>query len=257
MKRPLLLSAALLGFGLLRLPMEQGLAREYRDLRFHGGKLDLELREKIGHFGFVAALSGFRSVVADFLFLQAHAAWEKTDWSRLLLLLRQATSLQPASEMFWDIAAWHMAWNASAAARRDPENPRLADRLRRQREFYHLGRDFLERGLRYNPRSARLWEALGRLYRDKFQDHMRASEAFLHASTLPGASSYLERFSAYELAQVRGQEHSAYARLLKLYRRGARERAPTLIARLKSLEEKLNVPADQRIPDPAPGRARP
>ena len=43
--------------------------------------LNLDLREQVGQLGFVAALSGFRSVVADFLFIQAHVAWERTEWS--------------------------------------------------------------------------------------------------------------------------------------------------------------------------------
>jgi len=37
-----------------------------------------------------------------------------------------------------------------------------------------------------------------------------------------------------------------------LYDEGERERLPTLIARLKSLEDKLTIPEDQRIPDKIP-----
>ena len=35
------------------------------------------------------------------------------------LLFREATTLQPRSVLFWDMAAWHMAWNASAAGSSD------------------------------------------------------------------------------------------------------------------------------------------
>ena len=41
----------------------------------------------------------------------------------------------------------------------------------------------------------------------------------------------------------------SHARLRELYDQGERERLPTLITRLKFLEEKLNIPQDQRIPD--------
>jgi hypothetical protein len=34
-----------------------------------------------------------------------------------------------------------------------------------------------------------------------------------------------------------------------LYDEGEQERLPTLITRLKFLEDKLNIPQDQRIPD--------
>ena len=78
--------------------------------------MNLDLREKIGQLGFVAALSGFRAMLADVLFIEAHVAWERTEWGRVLFLFRQVTTLQPHVPLFWDMAAWHMAWNASAAA---------------------------------------------------------------------------------------------------------------------------------------------
>ncbi len=49
------------------------------------------------------------------------------------------------------------------------------------------------------------------------------------------------------LIAMAGRE--AYERLHQLYSAGERERLPTLIKRLKFLEEKLNIPVDQRIPD--------
>ena len=63
------------------------------------------------------------------------------------------------------------------------------------------------------------------------------------------APSYARRFAAYELSYCEGREREAYERLHQLYAAGERERLPTLIKRLKFLEEKLNIPVDQRIPD--------
>ena len=77
----------------------------------------------------------------------------------------------------------------------------------------------------------------------------RASEFFAKAAALPGAPSYDKRFSAYELSYCDGREREAYQRLRRLYDTGENERLPTLIARLKFLEGKLNIPQDQRIPD--------
>jgi tetratricopeptide (TPR) repeat protein len=211
---------------------------------------DLGLREQVGQLGFVAALSGFRAVIADVLFIQAHVAWERTDWARVLLLFRQVTTLQPHAPLFWDLAAWHMAWNASAAALNDPTQPRLALRIKAQREYFDLGRDFLERGIRNNPENPKLYEALGRLYREKYKDHARASEFFAKAAEKPGAPAYVHRFAAYELSYAEGREREAYAWLLRLYQTGENERLPTLISRLKFLEEKLNIPLSERIPDP-------
>jgi len=251
MSRVLFAFAMLLAFGVMKLPAEHALSLQHRSAS--GGQSDdianLDLREKIGQLGFVAALSGFRAMLADFIFIQAHAAWERTEWGRVLFLFKQVTTLQPHVPLFWDMAAWHMAWNASAAAMNDQSQPRLALRVKAQREYFALGKDFLERGVKNNPDKPQLYEALARLYRDKYNDHARASEYFAKASALPGAASYDERFSAYELSYCEGREREAYECLHGLYNKGKKERLPTLIRRLKFLEQKLNVPPEQCIPD--------
>lgn len=249
MKRALLALLALLVGGAVKLPAEHALFNARSKSHLTALPANLDLREQVGQLGFVAALSGFRSVVADFLFIQAHVAWERTEWSRVLLLFRQVTTLQPRGILFWDMAAWHMAWNASAAALNDPTQPRLALRVKAQREYFELGRDFLERGIKNNPDRPQLYEAMARLYRDKYKDHARAAEFFEKAAAQAGAPSYARRFAAYELSRVEGREQEAYDRLLELYRSGEREHLPTLINRLKFLEEKLNVPVDRRIRD--------
>src|SRR6476660_675355 len=113
--RTIVVLAALLVVGGLKLPIERDLAALHRQEHFRGVQFNLDLREQIGQLGFIAALSGFRAMVADALFIQAFAAWENTQWGRMLLLFRQITALQPRVLQFWDIAAWHMAWNASVA----------------------------------------------------------------------------------------------------------------------------------------------
>jgi hypothetical protein len=239
---------ALLALGAIKLPIERGLAAQHRQERLRGVEFNLDLRDQLGQLGFVAALSGFRAPVADALFIQAHVAWEQTEWGRVLLLFRQITTLQPRSVLFWDMAAWHMAWNASVAAMNDSTQPRLALRIKAQREYFALGKDFLERGISNNPDKSQLYEALGRLYKEKYNDHAHAAEFFAKAAALPGAPSYDKRFAAYELSYCEGRERDAYERLRQFYDMGKQEQLPTLISRLKFLENKLDIPPDQRIP---------
>jgi hypothetical protein len=248
MSRLLFVFAMLLAFGVTKLPAERALSLQHRQLQF-ADIANLDLRDKIGQLGFVAALSGFRALLADVLFIQAHVAWERTEWGRVLFLFRQVTTLEPHVPLFWDMAAWHMAWNASAAAINDQSQPRLALRVKAQREYFALGRDFLERGIKNNPNKPQLYEALARLYREKFNDHARASEFFGKAAALPNAPSYDKRFAAYELSYCEGREREAYERLRALYDEGEKERLPTLIKRLRFLEEKLNIPPEERIAD--------
>jgi tetratricopeptide (TPR) repeat protein len=247
--RSVLALIGVLLFGALRLPVEEGLSMQHQQENLRGVEFTLDLREKLGQLGFIAALSGFRAAVADVLFIQAHVAWENTEWGRVLLLFRQVTTLQPRSLMFWDMAGWHMAWNASVAAMRDPNQPRQALRVKAQREFFALGKDFYERGIKNNPDQPQLYESLARLYKDKYNDHLRASEYYAKAAALPGAMSYNKRFAAYELSYCEGREREAYDRLRQLYDEGPDERLPTLISRIKALEEKLGIPQDQRIPE--------
>jgi tetratricopeptide (TPR) repeat protein len=249
MTRAAIIIVAVLAFGAVRWPIEHALLETERRAHFRSVDLNLGLREQVSQLGFVAALSGFRSLVADALFIEAHVAWERTQWSRVLLLFRQATTLQPRAVLFWDMAAWHMAWNASAAALNDPTQPREALRIKTAREYVELGKDFLERGIKNNPDRPELYEALARLYRDKYEDHAHASEFFAKAAELPGAHGYVRRFAAYELAQSPGREREAYEKLRTLYDRGEQERLPTLLRRLKELEIKLNIPSVQRIPE--------
>jgi hypothetical protein len=248
-KRLVICLALVIAFGAVRLPIEHRFCITRERLRLAQVPLNLDLREQLGQLGFVAALSGFRAIVADVVFIQAHVAWEQTEWGRVLLLFRQATTLQPHSILFWDMAAWHMGWNASRAALDDRSQPRVALRVKAQREYFALAKDFLERGIQNNPDRPQLYESLARLYKEKYGDHALAAEFFAKAAVLPGAPVYLKRFAAYEMSYCEGREQEAYQQLRKLYDLGERERLPTLIRRLKYLEAKLNIPADQRIPE--------
>jgi len=247
MMRHAVVLVILLGFGVGKLRFEQGLTEEHRKAYFHGAKLNLGLRQQIGQFGFVAALSGFRALVADLLWIRAHSAWEATQWGRMALLFNNVTALQPRAITFWDLAAWHMAWNASVAAREDRRQPREALRIKAQREYFDIGRDFLERGIQNNPDRYQLYLTLGNLYKEKYEDHAKAAEQYRLAAQVPDAPTYVHRFAVYELALVPGKEKEAYNQLLALYLKGQEERLPTLISNLKRLQVSLQIPEDQRV----------
>src|SRR5438309_2586808 len=248
MIRVLVVLAILVSLGALKLPIEHDLAAQHRHEHFRGVEFNLDLREKLGQLGFIAALSGFRAIVADALFIQAHVAWERTEWGRILLLFRHITTLQPRVLLFWDTAAWHMAWNASVAAMNDRSQPRLALRVKAQREYFALGKDFLEHGIQNNPDRPQLYEALARLYKEKYKDHERAAEVYAKAAALPDAATFDRRFSASGISYCEGRVRVAYEGLRGLYEEGDQELLPTLITRLRFLEDKLNIPQDQRIP---------
>jgi len=86
---------------------------------------------------------------------------------------------------------------------------------------------------------------------NKTDDHFAAYHAYSRASELPDCMGYEKRFAAYELSKVPGREVEAYALLLQLYREGGSGRASQLAVRIKAMEEKLNIPPEQRVYKPA------
>jgi len=234
--------------GAILLPWQVRLQRSEKAAGFRTVPLNLGLREQIGQSGFLAALSGFRSPLAAFLWIESHSAWEKTEWGRMAGLFDTVTTLQPHTLLYWDIAAWHMAWNASAAALQDARQSSQLLRERAARQYIDLGRDILERGIRNNPDSYLLQERLGILLRDKVQDHSAAADAFAKAASFADAPAYLGRFAGYEASKVPGREKEAYDRLRALYDQGLKQRVPTLLSTIRDLEKKLGIPEERRIP---------
>jgi hypothetical protein len=242
--------ALLLLFGAVRLPVETSLEKTRVAAGLHTTSLDIGLRERIGQLSYAAALSGFRSLVAAFLWIEAHTAWEQTAWGRMAGLFESVTGLQPRSLVYWDLASWHMAWNASVAARENPAEPSEFLRLRAEREYHRLGRDFLERGIINNPDRYLLHERLGIMLRDKFGDHCGAADAFARAAALEGAPPYVKRLAAYELASCPGREREAYEQLRALYLLGEQEHLPRVITLINELEASLAIPAADRLAPP-------
>ena len=243
----LLAGVLLLAFGLVRLPLETTLTRQHREADFGRVKLDLGLRERLGQLGFLAALSGFRTPVADVLWIEAQSAWERVEYGSMNLLMSTVTTLTPKNVNFWDMASWHMAYNASVAAMNDPKQPKIALRRKAQQEYFLLGKDYVEHGIANNPDAYVLYQSLGNIYRYKLEDHCKASLAFEKAAACPGALTYLKRFAAYELSQCPGHEREAWQRLRSLYDMGPQERLPTLEKDLRAMEEKLHLPPEQRV----------
>jgi hypothetical protein len=247
MRRALYALGLLLLFGLVRLPFERQITRDLHAAHFLEYQLNLDVRAQAGQMGFIAALSGYRAVVADYMWIEAYTAWSRTEWGRMKLLLDTTTALQPRAVTFWDQAAWHMAWNAATNALEDrKKEPREGVRRQAAREYILIGEQYLTEGLKYNPTSEVLWEGLGRLHLEKMHDPCRAAHDYAMASRLPGAFPYVKRAAAYYLARCPGHEREAYEDLLRLYQ-NEDERLPTLLKTLDRLQKELGVPKEQQI----------
>ena len=250
-KQHLLGLAIIVAFGAAKMGFEQKLSDEHRAAFFHGAKFDLSLRQQIGQGAFLAALGGFRAVVADFLWIEGHIAWEQTEWGKMENLFNNVVTLQPRNTMFWDIFAWMVGWNASRNAIDD--KVRIPDekmRKEKQYQYFKAAEGIYLRGIQNNPDNYKLLENLAGLYRDKLQDHYKAFVYYDKAAQFPNAPIYEKRMAAYQLAKVPGMEREAYDRLAKYYKMGEREHLPELLNDLLNLEVKLNIPPAERVYNP-------
>ena len=246
-RRYLLGVVVVLAFGLLRLPFERALARERVAGSVNSVRLDVSLRERVSQNEFIAALGGFRSLVADVLWIDAQTDWEKVEYGKMNVKFGTATTLVPHNIMFWDMAGWHMAYNASVAVMEDPKEPKLAIKKKRQREYFNLGRDYIEHGIANNLQAHDLYQMLAKIDSEKLGDHLASSAAWDKAAACPHALGYEKRAAVFELAKVPGHEREAWQRIRALYDLGEKERVPTLEKDLRELEEKLQLPPEQRI----------
>ena len=245
MKGRILGILVLLAWGIVKLPIEARLEKRMQDTRLGGFQPTASLRQQAGQGGFIAALGGLRAAVADMLWIHAHMAWQDVQYGRMKLLFDTCTAMQPRRVSFWDLSAWHMAWNGAAHIENNEPDP--VARRGKMREFFKLGEDFLLRGIESNPDSWELYDRLGMLYRDKFKDMAKASAAYEEASKRPGRLDYTRRFAAYYLAEVPGREREAYDKLMALFHESEHEWLLTLFRQIQKLEVRLDIPDGQRI----------
>jgi hypothetical protein len=255
MKGRILGIGLLIIWGLIKMPIETYLTARREQQQLAGFKIQASLRQQAGQAGFVAALGGLRAAVADLLWIRAHIAWQDREYGRMKLYFDVITALQPRREMFWDIAAWHMAWNGAAYMEQTIVEP--VERQRRMQEYYNVGEDYLLQGVKNAPGSWVLYERLAAFYHYKARDYCKAAEAYSEAAKRPGHLPYVRRFAVYALADCPGHEKEAYEKLKALYQEGEQEWLPTLLKKIQEVEGKLGIPKENRLDIPPENRRLP
>lgn len=251
----------LVGSAAARLPIERALTHDYRASELLPEKLETSWRDQMSQDMFVAVVGGFRSLVAGMVeliafegFYQDPPRWDIVDTKYAL-----CCQLQPRDTRYWDMHSWMLASNA--AEYYATEGGATQGREAELRKFYRdRGITVALRGIQHNPQSYFLYRQAANLYANPHPvlnprpDHEKAAFLLLRASQCPDAhkppfmaTNYLYRLHLYELAAVPGQERRAYEGLLEIYQKGSNY--PTTITLLNKLEDKLNIPADQRIPE--------
>ncbi|MCB1228166.1 MAG: hypothetical protein KDK99_20335 [Verrucomicrobiales bacterium] len=245
----------LLGFGLLKLPMERAVSARLNQAELLSPFASLELRENLDQTAFAAVLGGLRSLVASVTYMRAYIAFEDGFWAEVDRLYALTTRLQPRNVAYWDEAAWQMAFNAASHYLHD-KGTREYTRGALYQQYIDRGIEILREGLRYNPDSPRLWGALGDIYARRKREPLPAAEAYLKAEA-DGGPAYYQRLAAYQLLQAPDRESwvKAYELLRATYDAG--KKFPSVIDGLHELERRLKIPPDQRIPEKASEKKAP
>ena len=251
MKRLLQAIAVLLLFGIAKLPVERAATQSLVEAHLLSPPLKMDVRDRVGQMTFVAAFGGLRSLVASITYLQAYEEWKNMRWAKVDSLFKLITLLQPRYAKYWDDASWHMGYNAASSYLFDEElKPALRGQL--YRDYVHRGIDILKDGLRALPDDPMLWVRLAEIYDRRELDHQKAAECYLQALRITKNTRFI-RFAGYQYAQTMDPLlwRKAYD-LLKSAYDNPKQRRPSVIAEIKSLEKRLEIPLAQRIPDPDP-----
>jgi len=252
--KSLILAAAWLAIGLLRMPFEAALADTCAAQRLTAPKLDIGTREKIGQTSSAVALGGLRTLVATFFNLRAHTFFTEQKWADVARTFDLIVDLAPRTRYYWETGSWHQAYNAASYYLEDSKLPPLR-RREAWRASIFAGKSFLERGIRNNPDDWRLHASLGFLLSDPnkfpaFPDQNEcfrlAAEAYQKAAESKDALGYVNRSHLQALARVPGKEAEALALARSLHQQGGINLTPTLLTLLFALEAH-----ESPHPDPA------
>lgn len=241
----------LLVFGLVKMPIENGLTGRLLADRLLEEVKVTQLTGLIGQSSSLAILGGLRSLVAIYTTLHAYDAWGVRDWDTVERDYRIIHSLVPDDIDSWKTGAWHLHSNAAASYMLDESLPERT-RADFARVWVLKGVAVLRKGIEAHPQSSILHKELADVYRERLEDPCAAAKHYKLSMEGDAPKSYVRRFYGYFLARCPGHEQEAYDYLMGLYNEGKSQRLPTLIQRIKELEEKLAIPKEKRIPDPDP-----
>jgi tetratricopeptide (TPR) repeat protein len=211
-----------------------------------------DLEEGLGQGITIGLLGGFRSLVADGLWLKTNNAWEQRDLPATQTLIGMVTSVDPRPLYFWINGARMVAydmpmWRIEAVGRYEDVPASVRDRI--MGEHGILALEYLETGLLHHPEDPILYVEMAMIYHRKLNDMQKALKYYRLAAIQPEAPFYIGRLYA-ELLRRAGQTKKAYQWLITLYPilpKGNIWAMPDVVLRkIRELEEELGIEAENR-----------
>jgi hypothetical protein len=191
-----------------------------------------------------AWLGDLRPVGASLAWLQLQGAWQQRNPAETMAWIRLATELEPRSLFFWangariiahDMADWLSVTGRSRQAV-GHDQAAMALTLLNEAQAWH----------EQNPH---YWIERAGIELHAAQDTVAAAASFRQAAKLPGAPYFAARLHA-ELLVRQGRFDAAREWLVELHptlpARDPRAQVELVLGRIRALEERLSLPAEQR-----------
>jgi hypothetical protein len=194
---------------------------------------------------------GFRSAVADCLWIRMSGAWEQRDLPATEAWLHLATVIDPEPLYFWlngaRIVAYDMPeWRIERAGGRGTVPVGVQERIIREQARRALAR--LDEAMKFHPASAVLWIERANIELNQLRDLRAAAKSYRRAWEQPCAPFFAARLHA-ELLRRLGEKDAALSWLVQLHPQlpAADEAAGAelVLARIRALERELGIPADR------------
>ena len=147
-----------------------------------------------------ALVLGFRKLVGDMLWLKVDQYWHMGLYQRMLPMMETVVLLDPHFIEAYALGAWHLAYNVTVVFPSADE----------KQKYISAGISFLEKGLKNNPRSSKLYAEMGyTMYFRKRRDWEKAAY-YLGEGTKYEHQGWIERAYAIALERM-GEEERALA----------------------------------------------
>ncbi|WP_309400167.1 tetratricopeptide repeat protein [Cerasicoccus maritimus] len=247
---------ALFLVGLAASPLQK---RSWGEVRTFQPELNLQdVESALGQGIVIGLLGGFRTLLADFVYLRANYYWEKYDRPNTEALLGLTSSIDPRPMYFWLNGARMIAYDIPVWRIREKgawEDVPEFYRKEIYREQVDRAMKMLDRAEKFHPDDMRLPLEKARIYYDKVNDYEKAAENYKRAIDLPNAPYYAHRIYANALDKA-GHPREAYNFLKNRWftmdhtNRGAMPEV--VLERIRELEARLDTPFIERLP-PQPG----
>ncbi|MBR5890351.1 MAG: hypothetical protein IKY92_09945 [Akkermansia sp.] len=227
-------------------PLVKYAQRQEAGVRLHLPAPDYKQTDALSQKLALFALGGLRTFAAEMLCVDATNAWIQQDWPRARRRWEQVTTLCPQRVNYWIRAARDMGTNAVAWVN-GRENAGAYERALQSKDYLDAAERFLQAGIANNPQSALLWLQMAAFDEDlaRRTNFSRAVEDYRRAVEL-GASPMYRRWEFYNLCRIRGREQEAWELGRELYNE-ERHRSPSLRCLLVVLQNKLDVPAGEKL----------